>query len=355
MIPSYKPTIVRKDLEYVLNCLITEHLEEGQLTREFEKAVSHYLNIKHSMATNSFTSAMHLALLALDITLNDEIILSAYSNPETLNAINYIGAKPVLVDIEMDTYNLDFQLVQKKITKNTKVVILNHNFGIPAEIDNFLGLEIPLVEDCSFAFGAEYNSSVEKAIRLTGTFGLISVFSFDTNTIFTSGNGGMLLSNSRDLILKAKKFKFNPFNVTDDSTLQYDYRIADISAALGLSQLKIIKKLLERRLELANYYNERLNKTKYKIYKEITNRKNVYSKYTVLLEGNQEKTLKYLRQYKIDVQQPIINPIYKIFDPEGKEFPNAFHCYNKLIELPIYPSLKNKEIEKIVTTLLKIF
>ena len=167
MIPISKPTIVRKDLEYVLNCLITERLEEGELTREFEKAISHYIGMKYALASSSFTSAVHLALLGLGIQPNDEIIISAFSSPAIVNAIRYINAVPVLADIEMNTYNIDFKQVEKKITTKTKAVIVSHNFGIPSNIDQYLSLEIPIIEDCSLSFGADYKSSINKSLEVS--------------------------------------------------------------------------------------------------------------------------------------------------------------------------------------------
>ncbi len=356
MIAINKPTIVRKDLEYVLNCLITERLEEGELTKEFEKSIAYFVNVKYSLAVNSFTSGLHLALLSLDLNKDDEIILSAYSNSALLNAINYInGIKPVLVDVEMETYNLDFKQVEKKLTNKTKAIILSHNFGVPSDIDMFLSLNIPIIEDCSYALGAEYDSSIKKDTNKVGSFGLASVFSFDTDTIITTGNGGMLVSNTRDFILKAKQNKYNPFIESDEYQCQFDYRMPDISAALGLSQLKIMKKLLNRRVELSDYYNERLRRSKYKIYQSKEDRKNVNSKYILFLDGNLEKIISYLRKNKIDAKKPVCSPAFFQFHNNEVKFPNAFHCYNKLIEIPVYPSLKRKEIEQIANTLLKVF
>lgn len=354
MVPINKPTIVRKDLEYVLNCLITERLAEGELTQEFEKAITHYINVKYSLATNSFTSAMHLGLLSLGVKPADEVIISSYAEASLLNALNYIKAKPILADLEMETYNIDFKQVKKLITRKTKAIIVNHNFGIPADMDKFLTLDIPVIEDCSYAFGAEYESEIYKERRMVGSFGLIAVFSFDTDTIITTGNGGMLVSQKKDLITKAKRYKYNPFLENIEYQIQYDYRMPDIAAALGLSQIKIMKKLLERRLELSSYYNERFKQSKYKVYKEIDNRKNVYSRYTVFLEGNLEKAIYFLRRNKIDARKPVPEPAYILLGKDGNNFPNASHCYNKLIEIPVYPSLKKNEAEKIANTLLKV-
>ena len=170
----------------------------------------------------------------------------------------------------------------------------------------------------------------------------------------TTGNGGLILSQKRDLISKAKTFKYSPFSENPENALQYDYRMSDITAALGLSQIKIINKLLERRIELAKYYDKRLLRSKYKTYKSLANRKNIYSKYLILMEGSLEKTADFLRKNKIDARKPVINPAYKLLNLDEKKYPNASHCYHKLLEIPIYPSLKKKEIEKIADMLLKV-
>ncbi len=354
MIPLIKPTIVRKDLEYVLNCLITERLEEGELAREFEKSVANFVGAKDAVATNSFTSAMHLALLALDIKPDDEIIISAYADLPVINAISYTGAKPVPIDIEPDTFNIDAEKVKKKITEKTKAVIVSNKFGIPSDIDEFLSLPISVIEDCSYALGAEYNSSVKEKFAKIGSFGLLSVFSFDTDTIITTGNGGMIVSNSRDIITKAKKHKFNPFKVPENYKVQYDYRMQDVTAALGLSQMKLINKFIARRIELANYYNQRFMKSKYKIYREDSDKKSVYSKYTLLVDGSLKKTIETLRRHKIMAKRPIEMPALLSLNLNEEEYPNTAHAYHKLMEIPIYPSLKKKEIESIADNVLKV-
>jgi dTDP-4-amino-4,6-dideoxygalactose transaminase len=355
MIPINKPTIVRKDLEYVLNCLITERLEEGELTKEFEKAVAHHIQVKNALATNSFTSAMHLALLSLEIQEGDEVIISAYADSSILNAINYIKAKPVPVDVEMSSYIMDVNLVKKAINNQTKAIIVTHNFGLSADLDPFLELEIPIIEDCSMAFGSSYKSEITKEEGKLGRFGMVSVFSFDTNTMITTGNGGMILSQKADIIKNAKKFKYNPLKANEEYQLQYDYRMADIAAALGLSQLKILNKLLDRRKELATFFNEKFKLSKkYSILKERENQANIYSKYVLLLEGNEEKAITYLRKNKIDIKKPIIEPVFKALNLDEKIFPNTSHCYHKLLEIPVFPSIKKNELEKIANSLLKV-
>lgn len=354
MIPLYKPTIVRKDLEYVLNCLITERIEEGALTREFEKSLCHFFSMKYSLAANSFSSALHLALLALDIRPDDEILLSAYAPAWYLDALSSVQARPVPVDIDMAAYGMDANLAAQKITVRTKAVLLTHPFGLPADIDEILKLNIPVIEDCSTAFGAEYTSAVLPETKLAGTFGHLSLFSFDTDTVITTGNGGMILSNSRDPLLNARRFKLNPFADGETWQRRYDYRISDISSALGLSQLKIVRKLIERRCEIANYYNERFKRSKFKTVIVPENKKSVWTKYTLLLEGNLDKAIKFLRQSRIDADRPVRSPLFRVTDPEGKEYPNAFRCFTKLLEIPAYPALKKKEIEKIAGTILRV-
>jgi len=265
-----------------------------------------------------------------------------------------MNVKPVPVDINMDTYNMDPRDVEKKVSNKIKAIVVDHNFGIPADIDQFLALNIPLIEDCSYALGAEYRSTIQKETLKTGSFGVVSVFSFDTDTLITTGNGGMLLSNTRDLISKAKENKYNPFMEKSDQDIQYDYRMADISAALGLSQLKIFKKLVSRRAEIADYYKERLRRSKYRVYQENENSTNVYSKYVLSLEGSLEKTISFLRKNKIDSKRPVDNPLFLHLGDDSSKYPNASHCYNKLIEIPVYPSLRKRDIEQIANTLLKV-
>ncbi|MBN1898736.1 MAG: DegT/DnrJ/EryC1/StrS aminotransferase family protein [Spirochaetes bacterium] len=353
MIPINKPTIVRKDLEQVLNCLITERIEEGELAHEFEKKLCALIGKRHGIAVNSFTSALHLTLLGLRIKKGDEIFIPAYSDISILNALHYIKASPILIDVEMDSYNMDFKKVKKKITPKTKAIILSHNFGIPADIDKFLELEIPVIEDCSYALGAEYHSENTNEKKYVGNFGLVSLFSFDTDGIITTGNGGMILTDSKELVQTIKGLKFNPRMFHEEYHLAFDYRMADISAALGLNQLKLLNKFIERRRELAFFYDNKFMKSKYKIYREITNRKNVYGKYTLLIESNIMRVIDFCRRNRMIVQRPIAFSVHRAF-PDPDQYTNAEHLYRKLIQVPIYPALKKKEIETIAHNLLKV-
>lgn len=354
MIIINKPTIVRKDLENVLNCLITEKLEEGELTKEFEKSISEYIGVKYSVVVNSFTSALHLALMALEIKAGDEVIIPAYSDLPILNAINYLNAVPVLVDVDIYTYSIKKEEVVKKITSRTKAIIISHNFGVPADIEEFLDLQIPIIEDCSYSFGAEIIYEHENVKRKVGSFGLVSVFSFDTDGIITTGNGGAVCSNSKDIINKIKRLKFNPLNKVDEYQTSYDYRMPDICSALGLSQIKIIDKLINRRREIVEFYNNKFMKSKYKIHREISGKKGVYSKYTLLIESNIDKVIEFCRRHKVSVRRAIYNPVYRILNKDPDEYPNSEHLYRKLIQIPLYPTLKNKEIEQIAEVLLKV-
>ncbi len=354
MIPINKPTIVRKDLEYVLNCMVTEKLEEGALTKEFEAKIASIIETKYSVAVNSFTSALHLSLLALDIKNGDEVIIPAYADTSILNALNYVSAKPVLADIEMNSYNIAPESIKDKITAKTKAIIVNHNFGIPAAMDDIIKFNIPIIENCSYSFGAEYHSETLGANKKVGSFGVVSLFSFDTDTIITTGNGGMVLSNSKEIINRIKSLKYNPDKKDMEYRLNFDYRFADISAALGLSQIKLMKQFIERRRELAEFYNNKFLKSRYKIHKEITNRKNVYSKYTIMLEGNVDKVIDFCQRRKIKVKKPIEFPVYKALNADPNQFPHSEHLFRKLLQIPLYPSLKKKEIEEIATTILKV-
>ncbi|MFA4932791.1 MAG: DegT/DnrJ/EryC1/StrS aminotransferase family protein, partial [Caldisericia bacterium] len=190
MIPHSKPTLDQRDYNAVLRVLQSGQISQGEYVKRFEANLSEFVGVKGGVATNSGTSALHLALLALEVGKGDEIILPSYVCTALLNAINYVGATPVLVDIEPDSFNLDAKRVKESLTEKTKAIIVPHLFGLPADMEELQSFGIPLIEDCAQALGATYKG------KQAGSFGALSIFSFYATKVIASGEGGMVLSDS---------------------------------------------------------------------------------------------------------------------------------------------------------------
>lgn len=185
MILHSKPTIDNRDIEEVKKVLKSGMIAQSKKVEEFEKNFSSYLKVKDSVVTSSGTSALHLSLIALNVKENDEVIIPAYCCSAILNSILYIRANPVLVDVNLDDFNISFKDVRKKLNKKTKAIILPHLFGQPADLQEIKNIDVPVIEDIAQSLGANYNN------KKVGSFGTLSVCSFYATKVITCGEGGI--------------------------------------------------------------------------------------------------------------------------------------------------------------------
>ena len=206
MIPVNEPLMPKNALPYLADCIETGWISSrGRYVTEFEESFGRYLGVKHSITTTSGTTALHLALASLAIGPGDEVIIPALTMIATANVVLYTGAKPVLVDSEPETWNMDVRQIVNKITENTKAIIPVHIYGHPVDMDPLLDIArehgLSVIEDAAESHGAEYRG------RKTGSLGDIGCFSFYANKIITTGEGGMLVTNNDAIAEKARSLK----------------------------------------------------------------------------------------------------------------------------------------------------
>ena len=284
----------------------------GKYIPEFEKKFSKFCKTKHAVTVNSGTTALHLALVTLGIKKGDEVIVSSLTNMASIFAILYIGAIPVPIDIENDTYNLDVNLIENKITKKTTAILAVHLFGHPAEMDKILKIsrkhKLKIIEDCAEAHGALYKN------KMVGSIGDAGCFSFYANKIITTGEGGMITFNSKKYALKAKNLKelaFGKGNKFMHTGIGYNYRMTNLQAALGCAQMEKINLIIEKKIKLARLYEKYLSKNKL-IKLPLTKKgvKNVYWMYCVkipiLNSFKRKKLLKKLFEKGIETREMFI-------------------------------------------------
>ena len=238
----------------------------GPHVNEFEKELANYIGIGHVAALSSGTSAIHLALILLNIQHGDEVICQSFTFSASANPIVYQGATPIFIDSETDTWNLDPSLLDASIKdriakgKKPKAIILVHLYGMPAKLDEIIKIsqkyEIPIIEDAAEALGSRYNN------KAAGSFGDFGILSFNGNKIITTSGGGALLSNNKDYIEKAR---FLATQARDDaphyqhSNIGYNYRMSNVLAGIGRGQLKVLDKRVEQRRNNYNFYFDNLN------------------------------------------------------------------------------------------------
>jgi perosamine synthetase len=261
-IPMSSPDITQSELDAVTEVLHTQWLSCGPKVQQFEAAFAAYLGMKHGIAVNSGTSGLHMAMIAADIGPGDEVITPSFSFVASANCILYQGATPVFVDIDPMTKNLDPGVLESAITERTKAIIAVHAFGQPADMDPIVEVaqkySLTLIEDACEAIGARYKG------RLAGTFGEAAVFAFYPNKQMTTGEGGMIVTNNdewAELFASVRNQGRDTFNMwLEHSRLGYNYRLDEMSAALGLAQLQRIEELLQKRARVAAWYDERIDR-----------------------------------------------------------------------------------------------
>lgn len=287
MVPVNEPHIAKNALKYVSECINTGWVSSaGRYLKEFEEEFAKYIGVKHAITTTNGTASLHLAIAALDIKKGDEIILPSHTMMSSAAAVVYTGATPILVDVERDSWNMNVDQVKKKITKRTKAIMPVHVYGHPVDMDPLLELakkhKMAIVEDAAESTGAEY-----KGVK-TGAIGDIGCFSFYANKIITTGEGGMLVTNSDRIATHARLLKdmaHSPKRRFLHEEIGFNYRMTNMQAALGVAQLEEVEEYVAKKRWMANIYNERLSKIKgLTLPIERPWAKNVYWMYGILVE-----------------------------------------------------------------------
>ena len=336
---SNKPTITRKDLEVVLDCLINDELTIGNTTKSFENEISKIIGFKYGLSTTSLTASYHLIFQALGIEEGDEIIIPSFFDSAPLKALSIHGGKPVFVDSDKDSFFPSPEAIKNKITEKTKAVIVSHLFGFFYPTEELGDLTIPIIEDTSHAIGTS-NDDIK-----IGSKGAFTVISFNPSMIITTGNGGIVLTNNSKHYSKMRDFRGG-----NDSIISFDYTMTDFQGAMGISQLLKLKNMLERRRKIASIYYDALKITGHKAYYQYDD-KFSYQTFPILFDASIDKIEKYWKKNGIQVINPIAYPLHSLAGMDNSDFPNSTRLSKKLFALPTYPTLSGKHIDKISRTL----
>ena len=248
MISHNKPTIDNKETRAIGRVLKSGWIAEGKEVKSFEDKLSKYLIYKsgYAIAFSNGTSALYIALISLGIKSGEEVITSTFVCSAVLNAIYLAKAKPILVDINEDDFNISFKRTKEKINQRTKAIIIPHIFGMPADIGKFVKLGISVIEDCAQAIGSKLNG------RNVGVFGKVSIFSFSASKMLTTGYGGMLFSKDKNFIEKVKDYR--EFDCRKKYKPRFNFQMSDFQAAMGNIQLEKLPSFLKRRKNIAKEY-----------------------------------------------------------------------------------------------------
>ncbi len=256
MIPVCEPTLRGNELNYATQAITTGWISSaGSFIQQFEEKFSAYCGTKFGISCSNGTTALHLAIEALGIGKGDEVIIPSFTMIASCNAVIYTGAKAVLVDSELKTWNLDAHKIEEKITPRTKAIMVVHTYGHPADMDTVNAIakkhSLYVIEDAAEAYGAEYKG------RKAGSLGDIAAFSFYANKIITTGEGGMVVTNNKQWADRAKALRNHYFGEPRflHHDLGYNHRLTNIQAAIGVAQLERIEELIAARKKNAQLYN----------------------------------------------------------------------------------------------------
>ena len=368
-IPVNVPKIFNQEKINVNKCLDTGWISsEGIYVKKFEESFSRYNKRTYGVAVSSGTAALEIGMKSLNLKKGDEVIIPTFSIISTALCVIKLGLKPVLVDSNIYTWNMDSDQIIKKITKKTKAIIITHIYGFPVDMEKVLVVakrkNIKIIEDSAEMIGQTYLK------RRCGTFGDLSTFSFYANKHITTGEGGMILTNNKKMYNKCKSLRNLCFGVGakrfNHDDIGWNYRMTNLQAAIGCGQLKNISWIIRRKRQIGKRYISILKKCN-KIYIQpykLSYSKNIFWVFGILLKKNinisRDQVTRKLLRHNIQTRN-FFYPMHKqkIFKkmrlfPKKQKFPNSDYLSKKGFYLPSGIGITNVEIDFVAKTLLKI-
>lgn len=355
-VPVCEPTLSGgREIEYLSNCVKANWISsKGNYVTKFENEFSRFCNADYGIATSSGTTAIHLALAALGIGKGDEVIVPTLTMIATANPVIFTGATPVFVDSEPNTWNIDVNAIEERITERTKAILPVHIYGHPVDMDSLMNLakkhNLFVIEDAAEAHGAEYKG------KIVGCLGDVGCFSFYTNKIITTGEGGMAITNSPVISEKLNSLR-DLAHSKEKRYLHYEigfnYRMTNLQAAVGLAQMERINEFIDNRRRNAKLYNTILKEVKgVTLPPEADWAKNIYWLYSILIEKNfginRDELLNELLKKGIETRPFFIpmhkQPVFKRMGLISGDFPVADELCAKGICLPSSSSLTEKQL-----------
>lgn len=356
-----KPLIDESDVAAVANAVRKGDISGlfGQELNDFQEQFAKFCGAKYALATTSCYTALHLAMATLGIAKGDEVLVSTYTNISSVLPIIYLGAKPIFIDSEKDTWNLNPKLLENKINNKTKAIIVVHIYGHPVDMDPVMKIakkyKLLVIEDVAEALGGEYKG------KPLGSFGDAGCFSFLANKFITTGEGGMVTFNDKNYFDKAFMMRSLAFGKQDRYMHEYfgfNFRMSNILAALGLSQLKKVNKIIDKKRSLAKFYINSFKDIKeFQLPIEKSYAKNVYWMFHIVLkgklEGRKKEFLAKLKEVGVDNREGFV-PMnrQKILIKKGLTKESDCPIANKISEnsfyIPSGPNITKEEMNYVV-------
>ncbi len=353
------PDIGTEEISAISEVIESGFLVQGKKVEEFEKSVADYVGTRYAVAVSSGTTALHLALVALEISSGDEVIVPDFTFPATANTVVHTGARPVLTDIDPDTFNIDTNLIEEKITEKTKAIIPVHLFGQPADMGPILEIaeehNLCIVEDAACALGAEYRG------KICGSMGSAGCFSFHPRKAITTGEGGMVTTDDEEIAERVRLWRNHGIKSTGGKynfiVPGFNYRMTEMQAALGIAQMKKLDKIIEKRIVLAKIYDEQLSDAGWLMTPCIMNNvKHIYQSYVLKIgeKTDRDRLIKRMNDrgievnigtYALHMQEFFKNNI------KSDNLSNSEKAFNQSMALPLYSQMQTESIKKVIEML----
>lgn len=353
MIPVYQPDLSGNEKKYVIECIDSSWISsKGEFIQKFEQEFASFTGMAYAASVSNGTVALHLALLALDIGPGDEVIVPTFTYIASVNAINYVGAKPVFVDIEPLGWQLDCDIVEELITEKTKAIISVHIYGQPTDMIRLQSIakkhKLFLIEDGAEAFGSRIDG------HHIGHLSDITTYSFFGNKTVTTGEGGMVTTNSAELDRKIRHLKGQGLMEGKEywhDIVGYNYRMTNICAAIGLAQLEKATAFINRKREIADFYIAHLQGLPLQFQKERPGSCHSWWMFSILTDTREVRDT--LRHYLSDAgieTRPLFPPIHfmPMYYQDGHSFPISEDISERGMNLPSWPSMTDEMLYYIV-------
>lgn len=339
-IPHSRPSLSPQETEAVASVMATGHIAQGPVTENFEQALAGRIDRSQAIGTSSGTAALHLVLLAMSVGVGDEVLIPSYVCTALLNAVHYVGANAVITDIDPATGNMDPADARRRLTGGTRAIIVPHMFGCPAAMDELLALGVPIIEDCAQAIGATYDD------RPVGSFGHAAVFSFYATKVMTTGEGGMVVTDSAELADRVRDLR--DYDKRSAYRLRYNYKMTDMQAAIGLVQLSRLDEFVGQRRALAMNYRAAFNGSKLQV--PVRDEGHMYYRFVLGVPGDPAEWIRRLAVRGVTCARPVDPPLDVLLG--RNDCPDARVAWQHHLSVPIYPSLAMTEQDWIIEGLL---
>lgn len=350
--PVYKPSLTGNEKKYLNECIDTSWISsKGHFVKDFEKVFGNYIGVRYATGVCNGTVAIQVAIKALGLTECDEVICPTFTYIASANPITEVGAKVIFVDSLADSWQMNSEDIERKITPKTKAIMVVHLYGHPCDMDKIMRIaqkyNLYVIEDCAEAIGSEYDG------KKVGSFGDIACFSFFGNKTITCGEGGMVLTNSEYLherICKIKGQGLAKYREYWHDTLGFNYRMTNIQAAIGLAQFEQIDTFIEQKRQIASWYKKYLKDLPVDFHNEIGNVKHTYWMNSILVKSIEirDSLREFLKAKGIETR-PTFYPLHTmpIYSQKYEKHTVAEDIALRGINLPSYPALKETDIKDI--------